>query len=61
MKLNFRAAWMVLFSGIILFLPLSCQKEEEPDDQVKIPSTTKVISASDWNANLVSVDSSNYT
>jgi uncharacterized protein (TIGR02145 family) len=60
MKPNLRAAWMVLLSGIILFLPLSCQKEEEPEDQVKIPSTTKVISASDWNANIVSVDSSNY-
>jgi uncharacterized protein (TIGR02145 family) len=61
MKPSFRAAWMILFSGIILFLPLSCQKEEEPEDQVKIPSTTKVISASDWSANIVSVDSSNYT
>ena len=61
MRLNVRAAGMVLLSGFILCLPLSCQKEEEPDDQVKIPSTTKVISASDWNANLVTVDSSNYT
>jgi len=61
MKPNVRAAWMVLLSGFILCLPLSCKKDEEPDDQVKIPSTTKVISASDWNANLVTVDSSDYT
>jgi uncharacterized protein (TIGR02145 family) len=61
MKLHLRTVWTILLSGIILLLPLSCNKEKEPDDQVKIPSTTKVISTSDWDANFVSVDSNDYT
>jgi uncharacterized protein (TIGR02145 family) len=63
MKTRSRAVWMILLAGAIFLMPLSCKKDsnDQQDNTIKIPSTTKVITASDWNANLISVDSASFT
>ena len=63
MKYFLRALWILLVGGIILISPVSCKKKsnnEETSGQFIIPPTTKIIKSSDWNTNLISVDSASH-
>lgn len=57
-----------LLSILVLLLSLTfilggCEKEEQitPEPSVTIPSSTKIISDSDWESNVTSIDASDYT